>query len=116
MRSVDMESSSMVDAGNLHFDSVFPAAAVDDSDADGVWTTLGKRLSDPVAPPPKAISISLSPQNRVQSPGNVTPFLSFTLVFEFVFCLSPLGICTRCTPSLQHPASLPSPCRCWAGS
>lgn len=101
-----------MDPGNLHFDSVFPATTVGDSDADGVWTTLRKRLSDPVAPPPKAINGSLSPQNRVQSPGNVTLVLSFALVFEFVFCLSPLGICTCCIPSLQHPASLPSPCRC----
>lgn len=115
MRSAEMESSSMVDPGHLQFDSVFPAANVDDSDADGVWTTLGKRLSDPLVPPPKAVNSSRSPQSRVQSPGNVTPFLSFTLVFEFVFCLSPLGICTCCTPALQHPASLPSPCRCGLG-
>lgn len=59
MRSVEMESSSM-DPGNLHFDSVFPATTVGDSDADGVWTTLRKRLSDPVAPPPKAINGPLS--------------------------------------------------------
>lgn len=61
--SVEMESSSMVDPGNLHFDHVLLAPTVGESDADGLWTTLGNRLSDPVVPPPKTTNSSLSPQN-----------------------------------------------------
>lgn len=59
--SVKMESSSMVDPRNLHFDSLLPALPGGDSDANGLWPTAGKRLPDPAAPPLKTINGSLCP-------------------------------------------------------
>lgn len=56
-----MESLSMVNPRNLHFDHLLLAPAVGDSVADGLWTTFGKRHSDPVVRPPRTIDDALSP-------------------------------------------------------